>query len=117
MSRQGSDVDLRIGSEGSDSVARWGVYSGARCIHGTLPDADTARWVRDLYYLDTPARDARWDEVGGKRRLTPRDCTDNREGTCVGVVEYRGDLQPGIGRLAWCQRHSDHHRSLTRQAS
>jgi hypothetical protein len=75
--RRAAHSDLTIGSTGHGSAARWAVCFGGRRIHGDLPDAATALWARDLYYLDVPANDRRWDHVGGKRLLSDQDCVKN----------------------------------------
>jgi hypothetical protein len=80
MRRRSAQSELTIVRTGRGSIARWAVYFGGQRIHGELPDAATALWARDLYYLDVPATDRRWDEVGGKRPLVDRDCVDRRDG-------------------------------------
>jgi hypothetical protein len=71
--RRAPQSKLTIVRTGRESIARWAVYFGGHRIHGDLPDAATALWARDLYHLDVPAIDRRWDEVGGKRFLGDRD--------------------------------------------
>jgi hypothetical protein len=77
MRRPNPQSDLTIGNTERGSAARWAVYFRGRCIHDGLPDAATALWARDLYYLDVPANDQRWDDVGGKRLLSDQDCVKN----------------------------------------
>jgi hypothetical protein len=73
MTTRARRSEFTIGLTRSGSIARWVVYFGGHRIHGDLPDAATALWARDLYYLDVPALDRRWDELGGKRLLDNRD--------------------------------------------
>jgi hypothetical protein len=62
--------------------------------------------VRDLYELDVPADDPRWDELGGKRLLSHADCLEHsvRQPRCGGAVEYRAAslFDP---RWPRCERH------------
>jgi hypothetical protein len=105
----------------------WAIHQGELLIHADLPDAVTARWVLDLYTLDLPATDPRWNEVGGKRLLGHRDCVQNGNAasTCAGAVGYRVPLNPMGRRSALCEKHwrestgrpavkrSAHERSIT----
>jgi hypothetical protein len=99
-----ADSELSISYTGS---GRWAVSLEGRLIHGPLPDAASARWVLDLYTLDVPATDPRWDEVGGKRLLSHRDCTKKGDvgSPCAGAVEYRDPLDPMGRRSPLCQKH------------
>jgi hypothetical protein len=98
---------LSIGRTGDGSSTRWAVYQGARRIHGGLPDAETASWARDLYYLDVAATDPRWEELGWKRVLGHGDCIDHdrARGNCATAVEYRGEPHSEPGRVPRCERH------------
>jgi hypothetical protein len=85
----------------------WAVRFEAGRIHGHLPDAATARWVRDLYELDVRATDPRWNEVGGKQVLGFRDCRNNRSrgSHCAGIVEYREPVSRAGQRVPLCDKH------------
>lgn len=102
--RKGADSELSISNSRS---GRWLVHRRNLVIHGPLPDAGTARWVLDLYRLDLPATDPRWDEVGGKRLLGHRDCVHkvDADSPCAGAVEYRAPLDPMGRRLSLCEKH------------
>lgn len=83
------------------------MYHDDGLIHGPWAHAATARWVLDLYSLNVPATDPRWEEVGGKRLLSHCDCVQNgdAESPCAGAVEHRASLDPAGRRLALCERH------------
>jgi hypothetical protein len=104
MSRLLANPGLKAGQTGD---GRWVVERDDRLIHGPQPDAATARWVLDLYTLDVLATDPRWDEVGGKRLLSHRDCVGHggSESLCAGAVEYRGSLNPRGHRPPLCEMH------------
>src|SRR5947207_12148430 len=104
MSRLLANPGLRIGKSGN---GRWVVQQDDRLIHGPQSDAATARWVLDLYSLDVLAIDPRWDEVGGKRLLSHRDCVRHgcSESPCAGAVEYGPSLNPMGSRSPLCEMH------------
>jgi hypothetical protein len=67
----------------------------------------TAHDVLDLYTLDVPAGDPRWDEIGGKQLLSHRDCARHGQAgsPCAGPVEYRDPLSPIGRRRPYCEKH------------
>ena len=63
--------------------------------------------MRDLYDLDVPTDNPRWDQVNGKQMLSHCDCIQNAyvESPCAGAVEYRGPLTPLDRRWPHCEKH------------
>src|SRR5437763_560043 len=108
MRGPGLTADLTIKPMGG---GRWAVELMGDRVHGQLPDAVTAGWVRDLYALDVRATDPRWDEVGGKQVLGYRDCIQNRrpDSKCEGPVEYRDPMGRAGRRLPFCEKHWGEH--------